>query len=189
MPEQPATPPPEALVPTETPDARVEPGAAVAGGAAAGPTTASDDPAELRRQRDQYYELLLRTAAEFDNYRKRVERERTELAGQLASELVAQLLPIVDDFERALRAEAPGSDEAYRRGIELIYQNLLDLLRRWGVRPIDAVGTLFDPRLHQAVAYEETPGHRDGEVVEEYRRGYTLGSKLLRPSVVKVAKA
>ncbi len=188
MTEEPPTPPPEALVPSEG-GAGADPSAAAAGGQATEPLAAVEDPAELSRQRDHYYDLWLRAAAEFDNYRKRVERERKQLADEIAAELLEQLLPIVDDFERAVRTEAPRVDEAYRRGVELIYQKLCDLLRRWGATPIEAVGTLFDPRLHQAVAYEESPGHRDGEIVEEYRRGYTLGSRLLRPAVVKVAKA
>lgn len=150
------------------------------------------DPAiaELQRQRDEYHDRLLRKAAEFDNYRKRIERERRELAETAAAGLIAELLPIVDDLERALQAE-PGSNgaEAYRRGVELIHQHLLDLLRKQGVRPIEAVGADFDPRYHQAVTNEASDQHRDGEVVAELRRGYLLGDRLLRPAMVKVAKA
>lgn len=188
MTEPPRTPPPEALVPTQAPHA-ADASPEVSDVSPAAAPAAAEDPAELRRQRDEYYDLWLRTTAEFDNYRKRLERERKERREELAAELVRELLPIVDDFERALNTQATGSESAYRRGVELMYQNLLDLLRRWGVTPIAAVGTQFDPHLHQAVAYEESPGHRDGEIVEEYRRGYTLGARLLRPSLVKVAKA
>jgi molecular chaperone GrpE len=174
--------------------AETEPLEAAAGGAAepagGGPTAAEEDARlkELARQRDEYFELLLRTKAEFDNYRKRVERERQELAGAAAAELLRELLPVIDDLERALAAEA-GTDraDAYRRGVELIHRQLLELLRRRGVRPIEAVGARFDPRVHQAVAYEPAPGRPEGEIVEEYRRGYLLGDRLLRPAVVKVA--
>src|SRR5919201_6973808 len=119
----------------------------------AAPSEAAPDINELQRQRDEYYDRLLRKSAEFDNYRKRVERERTQLAEAAASDLLEELLPLVDSLERALRAEA-GSDgtDAYRRGVELIHQQLLELLRKRGVRPIDALGTDFDPHFHQAVA-------------------------------------
>ncbi len=144
---------------------------------------------ELKRERDEYYDRLLRVSAEFDNYRKRNERERREMIERAAAGLIEQLLPIVDDFERAVRAEAGGDVESYREGVALILRQLLDLLARRGVTPIEALGADFDPHLHQAVAYEPSPGHRDGEVIEELRRGYKLGDRLLRPAMVKVARA
>ena len=154
---------------------------------------ADDDPvaAELEeaiRQRDAHYERLLRVTAEFDNYRKRTERERRELIEQAAGDLLGDLLPVVDDLERALAADTQDAD-AYRRGVEIIHKQLLDVMARRGVAPIEAVGADFDPALHQAVVHEPGDGHRDGEVVEELRRGYTLRQRLLRPSMVKVAKA
>jgi molecular chaperone GrpE len=144
---------------------------------------------DLQRQRDDYYDRLLRKTAEFDNYRKRIERERQQVTEAAAADLLTELLPLVDDLERALRAE-PGTEgaEAYRRGVELIHRQLLEVLRKRGVRPIDAVGTDFDPHFHQAVSYEPAEGRRDGEVVEEFSRGYMLGDRLLRPAMVKVAK-
>ena len=143
---------------------------------------------EAVRQRDSHYERLLRVKAEFDNYRKRTERERRELIEQAAGDLLGDLLPVVDDLERALAAETQDGD-AYRRGVEIIHKQLLDVMARRGVAPIEAVGADFDPALHQAVVHEPSDGHRDGEVVEELRRGYTLRQRLLRPSMVKVAKA
>jgi len=144
---------------------------------------------ELQRQRDDYYDRLLRKTAEFDNYRKRIERERAQLAEAAASDLLEELLPLVDNLERALKADT-GQDgtDAYRRGVELIHQQLIELLRKRGVRPIDALGTDFDPHVHQAVAHEMAEGRREGEVIEEFSRGYTLGDRLLRPAMVKVAK-
>lgn len=143
----------------------------------------------LERERDEYRDLLLRARAEFDNYRKRVERERQEQAEAAAFDVLGDLLPIVDDLERALAApaEGAGSADAYRAGVELIHRRMLDLLRGRGVTPIEALGAAFDPRLHEAVTHEPAPGRREGEVIEEYRRGYTLGGRLLRPSMVKVA--
>jgi molecular chaperone GrpE len=151
-------------------------------------TETTQDAAEIQRQRDEYYDLLLRTRAEFDNYRKRIDRERQESAGAATADLFRDLLPLVDDLERALGADAGGDAEGYRKGVELIHRQLLDLLRRKGVRPIDAVGADFDPHVHQAVTYEPASDRREGEVIEELRRGYMLGDRLLRPSMVKVAK-
>jgi len=142
-----------------------------------------------QRQRDDYYDRLLRKTAEFDNYRKRVERDRQSMAEAAAADLMRDLLPLVDDLERALKADA-GSEgaDAYRRGVELIQRQLLEILRRRGVTPIEALGSDFDPHIHQAVSYEPAPGRREGEVIEEFARGYRLGERLLRPSMVKVAK-
>ena len=151
--------------------------------------TQAADPDALQKQRDEYYDLLLRKTAEFDNYRKRVERERQSASESAAASLIKELLPLLDDLERALKADTAGeAAEAYRRGVELIHRQLMDVLRKRGVRQIEALGVDFDPHQHQAVSYDAAPGHRDGEVVEEYRRGYMLGDQLLRPSMVKVAK-
>jgi molecular chaperone GrpE len=154
----------------------------------------ADDPAggaagDLQRERDELKDLLLRKTAEFDNVRKRTERERLAVSDAAAADLIGELLPLVDDLERALKAE-PGSDgaEAYRRGVELIYKQLTESLRKRGVRPIEAAGADFDPHFHQAVAHEPSAAHRDGEIIEEFRRGYMLGDRLLRASMVKVAK-
>jgi molecular chaperone GrpE len=157
-----------------------------ADGGAAGAVADQD---ELQRQRDDFYERLLRKTAEFDNYRKRVERDRQAMAESAAADLVRDLLPLVDDLERALKAE-PGAEgaEAYRRGVELIHRQLIEVLRKRGVRPIEALGADFDPHFHQAVSYEPAEGRRDGEVVEEFGRGYMLGDRLIRPAMVKVAK-
>jgi molecular chaperone GrpE len=148
------------------------------------------EPAErLQRERDDYYDRLLRKTAEFDNYRKRVDRERREQAQQALAALLEELLPVVDDFERALTVDAGDETPAYRKGVELIYAKLQDVLRKHGVRPIEALGADFDPNVHQAVMHEASPGHRDGEVIEELRKGYLIGDRLLRPAMVKVAKA
>lgn len=140
-------------------------------------------------ERDEYRDLLLRKTAEFDNYRKRVERERRDQAAAGVSEILESLLLILDDFERALAVETPANAGACREGVELIHRQLLDLLSRRGVTPIQALGADFDPRFHQAVLTEASPDRRDGEVLEEFRRGYLLGDRLLRPAMVKVAKA
>ena len=149
----------------------------------------ASEVAALKRERDDLHDRLLRKTAEFDNYRKRVERERREQADQAVVDLLLELLLVVDDFDLALTVESDAGAAAYRRGVELIHTKLHDVLRRLRVRPIEALGTDFDPNLHQAVLHEVSPEHREGEVIGELRRGYMLGDRLLRPAMVKVAKA
>ena len=148
----------------------------------------ADELAGLRKERDSLLDRLLRQAAEFDNYRKRIDRERKDVSEYASADLLQEVLPIVDDFERALQVDAPGS-EPYRQGLEIIHRALMALLRKRGVTTIETVGTDFDPHVHQAVAYEDAPDKRDGEVIAEFTRGYRLGDRLLRPAMVKVAKA
>jgi molecular chaperone GrpE len=150
---------------------------------------AGPDVAALQRERDEYFDRFMRKAAEFDNYRKRVERERKEQAQQAVVDLLRELLLVVDDFDIALTIDAGEAAGPYRKGVELIHAKLHDVLRKYGVRPIDAVGADFDPNIHQAVIHEVSPEHREGEVVGELRRGYMMGDRLLRPAMVKVAKA
>ncbi len=151
--------------------------------------TEAPDIVALKRERDDHYDRLLRKTAEFENYRKRVERERREHGDQAVTDLLLELLSVVDDFDRALTVEPDESGSPYRRGVELIHTKLHDLLRKQGLRPIAALGADFDPNLHQAVIHESSPEHREGEVIGEMRRGYTIGDRLLRPAMVKVAKA
>ena len=151
------------------------------------PEDAQPDPLEeLRRERDAVQDRLLRTAAEFDNYRKRMDRERRDLAEYTAGEVMKELLTIIDNLERALHAAE--QDDPLRKGVELIHKQMLEMLRKRGVTPIEALGADFDPNFHQAVIHEESAQHREGEVMEELQRGYVVGDRLLRPSMVKVAK-
>ena len=152
-------------------------------------TAESDVVASLRQEKNTLQDRLLRTAAEFDNYRKRIERERRELSEFAAADVLTELLPILDNLERALQAPAGGAADAYRKGVEMIQRQMLELLRRRGVTPIESVGTDFNPNFHQAVSHDTSPDHREGEVIEEMQRGYMLGDRLLRPAMVKVAKA
>ena len=144
---------------------------------------------DLERERDDYKDRWLRKSAEFDNYRRRIERERREQAEQSVVDLMQDLLSVVDDFDRALTVDAGEGGAAYRKGVELIHGKLHDLLRRHGVKPIEALGADFDPNVHQAVMHEESPDHREGEVISELQKGYYLHDRLLRPAMVKVAKA
>jgi molecular chaperone GrpE len=149
----------------------------------------SSELTDLQRERDDYKDRWLRKGAEFDNYRKRIERERREQADQSVVDLLEDLLLVVDDFDRALTIEAGGGADAYRKGVELIHQKLHDLLRKRGVKAFDALGADFDPNIHQAVMHEASPDHREGEVIGEMQKGYMMGDRLLRPAMVKVAKA
>jgi molecular chaperone GrpE len=177
------------------PDGPPEDGRSVPRGAGELPPAAgaadglSAELADTVRQRDEFHDLLLRKTAEFDNYRKRSERERRELADYATGEFVKELLPILDDFTRALAAPAATSPEAYRQGVELIHKRLLEALGSRGVVVIDPLGEPFDPHQHEAVARVAADGRRDGEVVEVFSPGYKLGDRLLRPAMVKVATA
>ena len=158
--------------------------------APAAPESTEPDPLEaLRLEKDALQDRLLRTAAEFDNYRKRIDRERRDQADNAMADALEDLLPIMDNLELALSAPAGNDADAYRKGVELIHRQMTDLLKKRGVKAIEAVGTDFDPRYHQSVMHEVSPDHREGEVMQELRRGYMLGDRLLRPSMVKVAKA
>ena len=153
------------------------------------PATEADPLADLLSERASLQDRLLRTAAEFDNYRKRIDRERREQANASMADAIEDLLPIIDNLERALDAPAGSDGEVFRTGVELIHRQMVELLRQRGVKPIEAVGTDFDPHVHQAMAQEVSPEHREGEVMEELRKGYMLGERLLRPAMVKVATA
>ena len=150
----------------------------------------SDPLAALQRVRDELYDRLVRMTADFDNYRKRTDRERRELSDAVAADIIRDVLPAVDDLERALAAPAIGETAAsYRRGVELIHRQLIEALRKRGVEPLDVLGKDFDPNWHEAIAHEPGGSHRDGEITGEIRPGYRIGQRLLRPAQVKVAKA
>jgi molecular chaperone GrpE len=161
------------------------------------PTTADESDAltALQQERDDLLDRLRRSMADFDNYRKRTDRERRELSDAIAADVIRDVLPVLDDLERALAAQKPGQDGAetaasYRRGVELIHRQLVEALRKRGVEPVDAVGSRFDPTWHEAVTHEPPSGNqKEGDVTAELRRGYRIGQRLLRPAQVKVAKA
>ena len=169
-----------------------------AGGPATGPIMAElvATRAELKRveaERTDLYERLVRRQAEFDNYRKRVERERGESYNRMLGDVARKLLPVLDNLRRALDAEssmkATESEEFrhFLNGVELIYKQLNDLLEGLGVEPVVSVGQPFDPHVHEAVSTEQTEEFEPDTVIQELVRGYRLGDKLLRPAVVKVA--
>jgi len=145
----------------------------------------TDESAGLRREVEEVRGRLMRTLADFDNFRKRNERERQELRRYALFEPLREFVAVVDNLDLAL--SAGGSAEDLKRGVEMIHRQMLDLLRTHGVREVDAVSAPFDPALHEAVAREERPDVQVPTVVEELRRGYLMHDRLLRPAMVKVA--
>lgn len=139
----------------------------------------------LKTERDELKEILLRRQAEFDNFRKRTERERADFMQFAGMDVVRDMLPILDDFDRALKAECSSPD--YAKGVEMIYTRTFDILKKMGMEPIEAVGKPFDPHLHQAIDSAEDKNVADGTVLSEYQRGYNFKGKLLRPSMVRVS--
>ncbi|MGO4882555.1 MAG: nucleotide exchange factor GrpE [Bryobacteraceae bacterium] len=161
----------EENLPAVTPEAQIE-----------ALTTERD---QLVAEKAELKDRLLRTMADFENFRRRAERDRSDYVQYAAMEIVRSLIPILDDFRRATKVET--ADKEYAKGVEMIEQRLLETLKKAGLDPIEAAGKPFDPNLHQAVdrvVSEELP---DQTVVEEYQSGYNFKGKLLRPAMVKVA--
>jgi molecular chaperone GrpE len=147
------------------------------------------DPAaehdELVKEKAELHDRLLRLGAEFENFRKRAQRERGEFSEFATMEVVRAVIPVLDDFERAVKMES--ADKEYAKGMELIYQRLLEALKKMGLEPIEAEGQKFDPALHHAVETEKTDSVEDHTVLVQHQRGYNFKGKLLRPAMVKVA--
>jgi len=141
----------------------------------------------LSQELEQLREMYLRKLAEFDNFRKRTDREREEFQKIAGERLIKELLPVLDNFERALNHGGEGDPGAFRDGIQMISRQLWDLLEREGLKVIDPEGELFDPEQHEAVQRIEDPAHEPGRVVVVMAKGYALAGRLLRPAMVGVA--
>jgi molecular chaperone GrpE len=141
---------------------------------------------KLEEEKKAMLNQTLRRQADLENFRKRMEREKQELGTRAEVELLAQLLPVVDAFERALAAETANLDD-HRAGVELIYKQLTDLLARAGLEPLSVAGEPFDPNFHHAVERVETTDYPDHTVIAELQRGYTFKQQLVRPALVRVA--
>lgn len=139
----------------------------------------------LAREKEELQDRYLRLAAEFDNFRKRSERERLEALEYAAMGAVKALLPVLDDFERALKSRS--SDAEYARGVELIYQRMYDAMKKLGLEPLEAEGKPFDPNFHEAVERVVDPNVEQDTVVAELQRGYLFKGRLLRAALVRVA--
>ena len=145
--------------------------------------SAADDAA-LKEARDRY----LRLAADFENYKKRVRQEQLDTIQHASAQLIAQLLPALDDLRSALEHRPAGVDPAWSKGIELGVRKLEEAMAAHGLEPIDSVGSAFDPKLHEAIGHEESVEHPEDTVVTELRRGYRMRDRVLRPSLVRVSR-
>ena len=138
---------------------------------------------------DEYFDRLLRLQADFDNYKKRLEKDKLEFIKFSNEEIIAQILTIIDDFERAVEAGKTKHDfDVLYKGIEMIHNDFKELLKEKGLKEIEAKGKPFNPYEHEAMMQEETDKHPEDHVVEELQKGYTLNGRVIRPAKVKVAK-
>ena len=143
--------------------------------------------AKLTADLEELRQSMLRSQADFANYRKRIEKERFEDSKRATARVIEGLIPIIDGFEHALAAHREAEYENYRKGFELIYKQLLDNVTKLGAERIDPVGKPFDPHLHQAVDREETSEHKDGTILQVFQPGYVFHGRVLRPAMVRVA--
>lgn len=138
----------------------------------------------LAESKDKY----LRLAADFDNYKKRMRQDQLELIQHASAELIARLLPVLDDLQNVLDHKPRGIDPSWVKGIELSVRKLEEALGTHGLQPIDSVGSRFDPKLHEAIGHEESTEHPEDTVVSELRRGYRIRDRVVRPALVKLAR-
>jgi len=148
---------------------------------------AESEVAKLAGDLEDLRQTLLRRQADFENYKKRIERERAEDSKRATARVIEALIPVLDGFEHALAAHREDEYESYRRGFELIYKQLLENFAKLGVERLEPVGQLFDPHLHQAVERTETVEHADNTVLQVFQPGYVFHGRVLRPALVRVA--
>ncbi len=154
---------------------------------AADSAAADAEVAKLAGDLNELRQTLMRRQADFDNYRKRIEKERADDAKRHTARVVEGLIPVIDGFEHALAAHREAEYENYRKGFELIYKQLVDNVTRLGVERIDPLGKPFDPHLHQAMDRTETVQHEDGTILQVFQPGYAFHGRVLRPAMVRVA--
>jgi molecular chaperone GrpE len=154
---------------------------------AADTAKASVELAKLTADLEELRQTLLRRQADFDNYRKRIEKERFEDSKRATARVIEGLIPVIDGFEHALAAHREAEYENYRKGFELIYKQLVDHLMKLGVERIDPLDKPFDPHLHQAMDRAETKDREDGTILQVFQPGYVFHGRVLRPAMVRVA--
>lgn len=145
----------------------------------------NNDLLEQKKRSDEYFDHLKRNMAEFDNFKKRMQKEKENMYSTIVADFVSELLPVMDNFEKAVDAET--KDESYKNGMKMIYSQINDLLKKAGVEEIEALGKEFDPNYHEAVMHIEDDKYKEKEIVEVFRKGYKLGDKVIRHTMVKVA--
>jgi molecular chaperone GrpE len=164
--------------------------AAVAAARVAGELEAASgaqDVQKLVAEKQELMDTLVRRQADFENYRKRVERERQAASNRGVELMVEQLLPVLDAFDNALAGEGSAANAEYRKGFEIVRRQIWDVLSKQGVKRIDSLGKEFDPHLHHAIERVETTAQADGTIVGELQPGYTFHDRVLRPAMVRVA--
>ncbi|MFC5651774.1 nucleotide exchange factor GrpE [Paenibacillus solisilvae] len=143
---------------------------------------------ELTKLADENHQRFLRVQADFDNFRRRTLKEKEELGQYASMKLIGQLLPVVDNFGRAIEAAKSGGDvESFAKGVDMIFRQLEQVLEQEGLKAMETVGQPFNPEVHQAIMQVESDEHEEGIVVEEVQKGYMLKDKVLRPAMVKVS--
>ena len=148
---------------------------------------ADTEMAKLTADLEELRQTLQRRQADFENYRKRIEKDRFEDSKRATARVIEGLIPVIDGFEHALAAHREAEYETYRKGFELIYKQLLDNIIKLGAERIDPVGKPFDPHLHQAMDRTETTEHADGTILQTFQPGYVFHGRVLRPAMVRVA--
>ena len=154
---------------------------------AADSSAADAEVAKLANDLNDLRQTLMRRQADFDNYRKRIEKERADDSKRATARVVESLIPIIDGFEQALAAHREAEYENYRKGFELIYKQLVENVSRLGVERTDPLGKQFDPHLHQAMDRTETLQQEDGTILQVFQPGYVFHGRVLRPAMVRVA--
>jgi molecular chaperone GrpE len=150
---------------------------------------AGDELDALRKEAEEYLDGWQRARAEFANYKRRTERDMAQIRQHVKGDVLVQILPILDDLERALRDRpVEGESASWASGIELIYRKLLAVVESEGVEEIEAQGDSFDPNYHEALSHEESDQHQEGEIIDVLQKGYRMGDRVLRPALVRVAK-
>jgi molecular chaperone GrpE len=154
---------------------------------AAGETSMTDELQKLKAEKDELMQTMIRRQADFENFRKRTERDRFEEGRRGVERLVGDLIPVLDAFDLALQAHDDPAYEEYRKGITLIRKQLWDAIAKHGVQRIEAAGKIFDPHQHQAIERLETEEYPDGFIVAVFQDGYMMNGRVLRPAIVRVA--
>ncbi len=143
---------------------------------------------KLKSELADYKDKYLRLNAEFQNYRRRTEKEKNDIYKFGSEKIIKDILPILDNFERALSTSQENSEDSIKDGIEMIYKQFIDVLKKHGVEEIESIGKEFDPMLHHAVMQDESEESEPNTIIEVFQKGYMLHSKVIRPSMVKVSK-
>ncbi|MGF7396959.1 nucleotide exchange factor GrpE [Thermoanaerobacterium thermosaccharolyticum] len=145
---------------------------------------------QKEEEANEYLEMAQRLKAEFENYRRRTEKEKADLIEYGKEQVILDILPVIDNFERALETQYDdnGENASFKEGINLIYRQFKGILEKMGVKEIESLGQMFDPYKHHAVMQEEAEGKKENEIIEVFQKGYMFNNKVIRPSMVKVAK-